>query len=179
MAPSIIARGVEFSNRWLEVVRKEVDLGAPRGLEAFWSVRTGQYAAVLAVTTDGRVPLVRVYRPAVEQHVLELPSGGVDSGEAPEIAIRRELREETGCEANELRLLGQLHTDSGRMETTQWAFYAPNVRVVDHGPSGDEPLELVWTDLPGLRESIVAGEFAMSVHLGVVACALITGGVQL
>lgn len=177
--PAVGERRVEYRNPWLEVVAKEVDLGPPRGVETFWSVRTGEYAAVLAVTEDGSIPLVRVYRPALERWVLELPSGGVEPGEDPEAAIRRELLEETGVEAQAVRLAGCLHTDSGRMETKQWAFLAEGARVVRDGPVGDEPLELVWTDRAGLRALVREGEFAMSVHLGVVACALLAGGLEL
>ena len=63
--------------------------------------------------------------------MLELPSGAIEPGEAPEAAARRELLEETGCEAGELVSLGQFHVDSGRLETQQWAFFAPDVRIVD------------------------------------------------
>lgn len=175
----IVRRGVEWSGRWLEVVAKEVELGPPRGRETFYSVRVPyDYVVVLAVTEDGRIPLVRQFRPAVEADVLELPSGAVDPGETPEAAARRELLEETGCEAGRIEPLGPLYTDSGRMETTQWGFLAPGARVVADGPVGDEQLELRFVEPAELRALVASGELRMAPHLAVVACAMLRGLLQ-
>jgi ADP-ribose pyrophosphatase len=177
--PEIVARRSVYACPWLEVVEKDVVLAPPRGRETFWSVKTGVYVAVLAVTEDGRVPLVRQFRPAVESPVLELPSGGVEADETPEQAIRRELLEETGCEAAELRLVGEFHTDSGRMQTRQWAFFAPSVRVVRDGPVGDEQLELLFVGRGDLGGLIADGSFRMAPHLAVVAAAVAAGAFTL
>jgi ADP-ribose pyrophosphatase len=174
-------RRLEYASEWLEVVTKEVDLGPPRGRERFFAVSTTyDYAAVLAVTEDGRVPLVRQFRPAVEEDVLELPSGAVDDGERPEDAMRRELLEETGCEAGELVTLGSFFTDSGRLETRQWGFFAPNVRVVADGPADlDEPLELRFVRLGDLRGIVARGELRVCPHLAILASAVFQGHVEL
>lgn len=179
MTPRVLAAQVEYTCPWLVVRSKEVDLGEPRGRERFWSVQTNDYAAVVAVTEDGLIPLVRQFRPAVETDVLELPSGAVDPGEAPAEAMRRELWEETGCTAGELVPLGMLYTDSGRMETRQWAFFAPAVERGAVPPGGDEQLELLFVEPAELRRLIVEGEFTMSVHLGVLATALVGGYLRL
>jgi ADP-ribose diphosphatase len=172
----ILRREVEYACPWLEVVSKQVRLDPPRGEETFYSVRTAtDYAAIVAVTKDGRVPLVRVFRPAVEDAVLELPSGAIDPGEEPEAAIRRELLEETGCEAGEIVTLGVLHTDSGRMETRQWAFFAPDVRAGAAPPEDDEQLELTFVDRDALPELISTGELRMAPHVAVVCLALVRG----
>jgi ADP-ribose pyrophosphatase len=145
-------------------------------------VRTAyDYTAVLAITEDGRIPLVRQFRPSVEELVLELPSGGIDEGEKPEEAVRRELLEETGCQADELISLGPMIADSGRMETLQWAFVAPGVRVTGP-PTGGEDLgqiELVFVQPAELRSLIADGSFRMCTHLSVVAAAVLGGHVKL
>jgi len=175
----IITRRLAWESPYVTVVEKAVDFGGRRGVETFWAVRTGRYAAVVAITEDGRIPLVRQFRPAVETRVLELPSGAVDPHEDPETAARRELLEETGCEAGELTLLGKLHVDSGRLETQQWAFFAPDVRVVNEHPTGEEELELSFVTPAELKAAIGRGEFNLSVHLGMVALATLTGRLRL
>ena len=178
--PAILGERVEYRSPWLDVKVKEVDLGPPRGREEFWSVRTGNdYAAVLATTEDGLVPLVRLFRPAVGEVVLELPSGAIDQGETPEQAIRRELLEETGCEATEVVHLGTFFTDSGRMETVQWAFFAPGVRTGVAEPHEDEGLELLFVEPGELRESVLRGDFRMAPHLAIIAAALLDGRIEL
>jgi ADP-ribose pyrophosphatase len=176
----ILGRRIEYSSPWLEVVVKDVDVGPPRGQEEFFAARTrGDYAAILAVTDDGRVPLVRQFRPAVEATMLELPSGNVEPGEEPADAIRRELLEETGCEAGELVLLGLLEVDSGRLETRQWAFFAPAVRQVRDGPHTDEPLTLEFVPAAALGGLVARGEITMANHLAVISIAASRGLVRL
>jgi len=178
-APRILDRRLAWESPYVGVVEKDVDLGGRRGIETFWSVRTGGYAAVVAVTTEGLIPLVRQYRPAVETYVLELPSGAIDPAETPEAAARRELLEETGYEAGELVLLGQLHVDSGRLETQQWAFFAPDVRRANDRPSGEEELEVLFATPTRLRELILGGEFNLSLHVGMVGLAVLSGRLEL
>jgi ADP-ribose pyrophosphatase len=176
----ILDRRLAWESPYLRVIEKDVDLGGRRGVETFWSVRTTYgYAAILAVTTDGMIPLVRQFRPAVETMVLELPSGGIDAGETPEAAARRELLEETGCQADELVALGQLHVDSGRLETQQWAYFAPNVRLIDESPTGDEDLELLFVEPSELMRLVLAGEFNHSLHVATVGLAVFAGLLKL
>lgn len=178
MTPRVVERRIDYSSRWLDVVVKDVDLDGPRGREQFWAVRTLDYAAVVAVTGDGRIPLVRQFRPALEAYALELPSGTIERGEEPEAAVRRELLEETGFEAAEVRLAGKLAVDSGRMETAQWAFFAPGVQRVAE-PSTDEPLEVLFATPAELRRLIERGEFAMSVHVASVLLVVVRGWLEL
>ena len=178
-APRILERRVAYASTYLDVVEKEVDLGGTRGIETFWSVHTAGYTAIVAVTEDHRIPLVRQYRPAVETHVLELPSGAIELGESPAEAARRELREETGCESRHLIPLGRLHVDSGRFETQQWAFFAPSARIVDAAPSGDEELEVLFVRPEELRAFIVRGEFNLSAHVAMIGLAMLSGRLAL
>lgn len=171
---NVVDRRVEYTCPWFDVVVKRVDM--ERGREDFYSIETpNDYTAVLAVTDDGRIPLVRQFRPAVEESVLELPSGAVDHGETAEAASRRELLEETGCEAGEFVALGTLHVDIGRMSTQQWGFFAPAARVVRDGPVGDEELELLFVSPAELRGHVAAGEFRHALHVAVVGLALAHG----
>lgn len=61
-------------------------------------------ACVLYVK-EGKVLLVRQYRYAYEESLYELPAGKLNAGEDPKIAAQRELQEETGVLAEDLRLL--------------------------------------------------------------------------
>ena len=52
--------------------------------------------AVIPVDDNGDILLVRQYRKAIEKELLEIPAGGIDPGEDPETAVKRELQEEIG-----------------------------------------------------------------------------------
>jgi ADP-ribose pyrophosphatase len=179
VSPHVLGCEVAVEGPWFDVYAKDVDLGPPRGHETFWSIRTHhQYTAVLAIRDDGLIPLVRLYRPAVEAEMLELPSGSIDPGETPEAAVRRELLEETGCRAGELVPLGSYVVDSGRLETLQWSFFAPGVSH-EREPSDDEGLSLEFLEPSELGRRIRAGEFRHSVHLALIGSAVIGGLIAL
>ncbi len=69
-------------------------------------VRHPGAVAMVAVTDSDAVLLVHQYRPAVDQWLLEIPAGTCDiEDESPEVTARRELAEEAGYAASDLRLL--------------------------------------------------------------------------
>jgi len=69
---------------------------------------------VLALDPDDNVTIVRQYRPAVRQHLLELPAGLLDiAGESALQTAKRELYEEAGLTAEDWQVLIDLHTSPG------------------------------------------------------------------
>lgn len=71
-----------------------------------------QSAAVIALTPDNQVIISRQFRPGRERYVDELPGGGVEDGETPEQAARRELLEEAGYVPGALEFLGVYSWDA-------------------------------------------------------------------
>lgn len=68
---------------------------------------------MLPLTDDGRIVLVEQYRVAVDRVTLEIPAGAANPGETQEAAAHRELAEETGYRAAELRRLGAFYPAIG------------------------------------------------------------------
>jgi ADP-ribose pyrophosphatase len=100
-------------------------------------------AAVVAVDADDRVLLVRQFRPAVDELLLELPAGIVDSGEDPLTCARRELEEETGYTAERLDPLVRFYPSPGFCTEQLHVFLASGLRACAGQPDEDEELELV------------------------------------
>lgn len=68
-------------------------------------------AAVVPVTKDGKILMVRQFRNALDRYTLEIPAGGLNSEKEPTMAAAaRELEEETGFSSNELELLITIRT---------------------------------------------------------------------
>jgi ADP-ribose pyrophosphatase len=68
--------------------------------------------AVVAVDADD-ILLERQFREAVGKELLEIPAGGIDPGEKPEDAVRREMREETGYLPRKIVPLGGFYSSPG------------------------------------------------------------------
>jgi ADP-ribose pyrophosphatase len=108
-----LGREYVYRNPWCAFRVDEVEL--PGGAQIEYGVlESGGFAAVVPLTNGGNVVLVRQWRQPLGAFTLELPSGGVDAGEAPEAAAGRELFEETGYRAENLEHLASVHTSTGR-----------------------------------------------------------------
>lgn len=89
---------------WLKIHRRTYRL--PDGRTVEWDMHAGgATVAVLALTPDHRLVMVRQFRPGPDRVVLTLPGGMLDPGEDPEEAGARELREETGYAAGSVELV--------------------------------------------------------------------------
>lgn len=135
--------------------------GAPA--HEYFVLQAPDWINVIALTGDRRVILVRQYRFGVEQLSLEIPGGMCDPGEAPADAARRELVEETGFEAAELRLLGSVHPNPAIQNNRCHSFLATGVRSI--GPPRPEPgerLEVMAVPLDEIPARILAGEITHS-----------------
>lgn len=83
----------------------------PSGKTADWDfIGHKGAAAIVPVTEDGKIIMVRQYRNAVEKYTLEIPAGGLNSGEDMKTCAGRELEEETGYRAEEIGHLIDLYT---------------------------------------------------------------------
>jgi 8-oxo-dGTP diphosphatase len=100
----------------------------------------------VAVDADGRVLLIRRVRPPFEGQYA-LPGGFVDIGETVEAACRRELAEETGLVARDLRLAG-VYSDPKRDPRGHTVSVVFLTRVADRAPprAGDDAAAAEWVE---------------------------------
>ncbi len=90
---------------------------------------------ILPILADGRVVLIKNVRHTVGESLWELPAGTLESGEDPAHCARRELEEETGYHAAEMRPLGWFYTSPGILTEKMYAFIATDLT------SGPQALE--------------------------------------
>ena len=93
--PKLAARRHAPVSEWMTVVSKDVQFSPGARIETYYAIGQPSYLATVAMT-EGRILLVRQYRPAIERYSLELPGGLLDQDEDPATGIARELLEETG-----------------------------------------------------------------------------------
>lgn len=111
---------------------------------------------VLPVDSKGNILLVRQHRHAVDKELLELPAGSIDSGETPEEAATRELREETGYRPGKLDRLGGFYAAPGYCTEYLHFFRASRLKKSPLTAEDTDEIEVVAispADVPGLIAS--------------------------
>jgi 8-oxo-dGTP pyrophosphatase MutT (NUDIX family) len=112
---------------------------------------------LLPVTGDGRLLLVRQHRLAAESFMLEAPAGHIESGESPEYAAARELREETGMMAADLEKLGSFWVAPGWCTEHMHAYLATGLSASPLAQDEDEDVHVEATPLTELPRLIASG----------------------
>lgn len=107
---------------------------------------------------DPQVLLLRQYRYAADGWLYEIPAGRLDANEEPEACARRELREETGCEADEIEHLITFYTTPGFIDEKIHVFMATGLTAGEHEREKDEFLEAAPMALSRALEMIRDGE---------------------
>ena len=116
-------------------------------------VETAPAVAVVPITTDGRVLLIRQYHHAIGRALLGLPAGTQEPGEEPAATARRELVEETGYAAETVTELVSYYPSPGYTDERLTIFRADGCRPVGGGPAPDELIDVVpvpLADIPAL-----------------------------
>ncbi len=126
--PGEDGEGVEYV--WRE---RRVEVG---GRSRVYKVFEHPGSVVIVPEQDGKLALVRQYRPAVDAWLWELPAGTLEPGEEPLDAARRELEEETGLSARRLEVVASFFLAPG-YSTERMTL----VRALELTPVGAHPDE--------------------------------------
>ncbi len=118
---------------------REDTVAMPSGREAKREIVEHKGAVcVVPVLDDGRLALVRQFRKPAEAMLLEIPAGGLEKGEAPVAAARRELIEECGLQAQKLTPMFSCFLAPGYSTEMIHCFLAENLTTTDTDPDEDE-----------------------------------------
>jgi 8-oxo-dGTP pyrophosphatase MutT (NUDIX family) len=169
--PRILGRSKTVISPWVSVTERTVDFGGGR-VEVYHAIDQADYIAILAVTPDFRLPIVRQYRPALERYTWELPAGMVDAGESPAETCARELKEETGLAARRIYPLGVHAADSARM-TNQIHSFLVETEAPQPDAVPEAGIEVEFVSLQRLRTMILSGEFDLQYHVAALGLTLL------
>ena len=93
-------------------------------------------AAILAVTSENKVLLVKQYRPAIVEDIYEVPAGILDyhdsATEVAEVGALRELEEETGYQAKRIEKIASFYVTPGYLNEEITLFHASELVKVDN-----------------------------------------------
>ncbi len=143
------------------VVSLRVDtLRTGRGEHAFEIVEHGGAVAVIVRPTPDQMLLVRQFRAPVGDYTWEVCAGGIDPGEAPQDAARRELREETGYRAQTMRKLWTAYSAPGFCTEVLHFFVAEGIAAGSTDFDEGEDIEMRTFGLDELKAMIIADQLS-------------------
>lgn len=134
------------------IIKRTFELPNGRSM-AYDIVAGGNFASIAALTQNNEVLLVKQFRPGPEKILMSTPSGYIDSNEAPEVAAKRELLEETGFEAEEVFFKKVVTLPYG--VGSQYCFVATGCKKMqDQRLDDTEFIEVVTMQLPEFKAKL-------------------------
>ncbi|MEF9942476.1 MAG: NUDIX hydrolase [Lachnospiraceae bacterium] len=152
-----IARELKYQGSILDVYCDTVSI--PNGNIAKWDyIHHKGAAAVVPITEDGKIVMVRQYRNALDRYTLEIPAGALDSiNESGKDCASRELEEETGYRSEELEWLINIRTTVAFCNEKIEIYVAKNLISSRQDLDEDEYIDVKSYTIEELKEKIYSG----------------------
>jgi len=149
---TVIGRREGWRGSFLRVRVDEVRLPSGRESVREYVDHPGA-VAVLPVTADGEILLIRQYRAAIGRTILEIPAGTREAGEDPAETARRELAEETAHAPGTLTEIARFYSSPGYTNEQVILYAAEGCQPIERVAADEETISLVrvpMADLPRL-----------------------------
>lgn len=157
---SPVAVDVPYRGRLFDVHVVHLRLADGRPLEREIIRHPGAVLVLPVLETaesDVRVVMIRNERIAVGRRLWELPAGKLEPGEDPADAAARELEEETGYRAREIRKLGEFYTSPGFTDELMRVYVAEGLTFAGQRLEAGEDIEVVPVPVEESLEMAIDG----------------------
>ncbi|NMA49659.1 MAG: NUDIX hydrolase [Tissierellia bacterium] len=114
--------------------------------------------AIVGITDENEILLVKQYRKAVDRVLLELPAGKIEVNEEPKETAFKELKEETGYSTENLEYLLEFYTSPGFSTEKVYIFLAENMEKGEQELESGEYIEVESYKIDDLIKMIKKGE---------------------
>lgn len=156
LAEHPLTEDVAWTGRIFNVNRLQVEL--PDGRRALRDVvRHPGAVAIVALTEEGRICLVRQYRSALGRVTVEIPAGKLSAGEDPLECANRELLEETGMVAERMAFLTTIASSDGFCDELIHIYMATGLTFAKSSPDDDEFINVDLVEVSELVDAVLDG----------------------
>jgi 8-oxo-dGTP pyrophosphatase MutT (NUDIX family) len=150
-----------YTNQWIKV--REDKVIRPGGIEGiFGVVEMKAGSTVLAINSKKEAYLIKEYKYAIQRDSVELMSGGLDNNESPLEAAKRELKEETGLEAEEWVDLGVVDPFTTIINSSNYMFLALDAKKGKQDPEEGERIQVVKYPFKEVIEMVMSNKITHS-----------------
>jgi 8-oxo-dGTP pyrophosphatase MutT (NUDIX family) len=165
-----------YENPWIKVT--ESDVLNPKGGKGIYGVVSFKNKAIGIVPVDeeGYTYLVGQYRYTLEEYSWEIPEGGGPLNEEPLEAAKRELKEETGFEASDWKMIGRIHTSNSVTDEEGFLYLATGLKSGHSEPEETEELAVKKVHLKEAVEMVMKDKITDGLSIaGILKAARILG----
>jgi ADP-ribose pyrophosphatase len=157
----VLESSTVFSSPWLRV-RKDICRTNRGNVIDYFVIDRFDYVLIVALTRDTEVIVVRQYKHGAAEVIRELPAGYIEQGEDPLLCAHRELREETGYEADHMEPLAVLFASPSAASHRAHVFLATGLRRV--GQQQPDPNEQIAVEKMDLVAAVQAAGHVEGFH---------------
>ncbi|EQF25990.1 ADP-ribose pyrophosphatase [Clostridioides difficile CD160] len=110
-------------------------------------VEVGGAVGIVAITDDNKIVLVKQFRKPIEKPIFEIPAGKLEKNESPKECAERELKEETGYSAKNIKLIHKFFTSAGFSNEIMFVYLATGLTPGENNLDADEFLDVYEVEL--------------------------------
>jgi 8-oxo-dGTP pyrophosphatase MutT (NUDIX family) len=170
---TVSASKITFEDRWLKIRSDHCVTADGVEVTPYHVIESNDWTAIVALTPDMRLVLVREYRHARNALIDGLPGGVIDRADAggalsvAEAGARRELLEETGYGGGRFVPILTVYPDPANQTNVATAFLALDVALIGSQTlDSSESLDVFLADFPTVLKRLSTGELRMhAVHV--------------
>ncbi len=162
-----------FKKPWLTIRKEKCE--TPKGtiIPSFYINEYPDWVHAFALTEDNKVVLVKQYRHGIGEVGIELPGGVAEDGETHEIAVRREMMEETGYEFETVQYLGKICANPSTTNNFMHMFLATGgKKVAEQKLDETEEVDVLLLSVEDVKQLMKENKIMQSLHVNCIMYAL-------
>jgi len=167
-----------FNDRWFKVRKEKCETPHGKIVDPYYVYDFPTWVGALPVTEDGKFVMVRQYRHALGETILEIPGGCVDDTDKDfEEAVAREVLEETGYSFSSFEYLGKISPNPSTNSNLLHMFLAKGgKKVALQKLDENEEIEVVLLTIEELKQLLKENKIIQSMHVSCILYALVKMG---
>ncbi|MBC7589315.1 MAG: NUDIX hydrolase [Chitinophagaceae bacterium] len=173
----IIESKYVFKDRWFIARADKCAMPDGKIIEPYYVLEFPNWCNVVVVTEDEKLVMVRQYRHAIQETIIELPGGVIDAGETPEQSAIREIAEETGYAVDSVELLYSADPNPATNDNHAWFFLARNAKPIAQQKFDDaEDMDVMLYSKEEAKRLLMENKIQHGMQVGALYAAMIKLG---
>jgi ADP-ribose pyrophosphatase len=163
-----------FNDRWFKVRRERCETPGGKIVDPYYIYDFSTWVGALPVTEEGKIIMIRQYRHALGEECIEIPGGCVDDTDTSlEMAISRELLEETGYTFSSIEHLGKISPNPSTNSNFLHMFLARGgKKTAEQQLDENEEIEVLELSIEELKHLLRTNQLLQSMHVSCILYAL-------